>query len=432
MATPVNQKRLGIHYAWWIMIGCCFLQAGALGAVLNSSGVFFPAIVADLGFTQGGISSYLTFYSWATCVGMLLVARFFPRVDTRILMSGCTILIVLALGLMSVYTELWQWYLSGVVFGLAGSFIFVVPAPVLIGNWFAKKTGFATGFAMAFSGIGAAVFSPLFTAFIEAFGWRSTYVVVAVIVAVLVLPWTVFVFRFKPEDLGMQPYGHEEAQGDTPRQTISTAGATLKKALPTLSFVALLVFAGLTAFYSGYNNQLPTFAISRGFDPLFGATLISAAMLGNIASKLIMGVIIELLGVLRTTVLTLVLIALAMLMFVFLRAEWALYCAAFFYGSQNALVSVSTPLIIKDIFGNKNYTEIYAFVRLGTGIIGGIGISVVAIAFDVFGSYDPAFYGGVALSAAAILCVTLAYAGKKKVVWEEEGIPKNSSKPVPH
>jgi MFS family permease len=292
---------------------------------------------------------------------------------------------------------------------------------VLIGNWFAKKTGFATGLAMAFSGIGAAVFSPLFTSLIETLGWRTTYVIVAAIVAVCVLPWTLFVFRFKPEDLGMRPYGYVEGEKDVKGEKggISTAGAPLKKALPTLSFAMLLIFAGLTAFYSGYNNQLPTFAISIGLTPMFGATLISAAMLGNIASKVIMGFLTDFIGVLKSTVAQLVLIALAMLSFVFFHVEWALYAAAFVYGFQNSLVSVSTPMLIKDIFGNKNYTEIFAFVRLGTGIIGGIGLSIVAIAYDVYGSYDPAFYGGAALSLLAILCVALAYWQKKKVVWED-------------
>ena len=27
-----------IHYAWWILIGCCFMQAGGLGAVLDAAG----------------------------------------------------------------------------------------------------------------------------------------------------------------------------------------------------------------------------------------------------------------------------------------------------------------------------------------------------------------------------------------------------------
>ena len=65
--------------------------------------------------------------------------------------------------------------MSGVVFGLAGSFIFVVPAPILIDNWFKKHKGLALGCAMSFSGIGGAVLSPVFTLLIETFGWREAY-----------------------------------------------------------------------------------------------------------------------------------------------------------------------------------------------------------------------------------------------------------------
>ena len=174
-------------------------------------------------------------------------------------MSTCAILVVFALGLMSVYDELWQWYASGVVFGLAGSFLFVVPAPILIGNWFYRRTGLATGVAMAFSGIGAAAFSPLFTLLIGQIGWRATYVVAAVVAAALILPWTLFVFRFSPGKMGLRPYGWTdgesgaEQEADFPVQQ----GATLRQALPTAAFLLLFLFAGMSSCY-GASPILPS------------------------------------------------------------------------------------------------------------------------------------------------------------------------------
>ena len=411
-----------IHYAWFVMIGCCCLQAGALGLVLNSAGVFFGPICSELGFSQGGIAAYLTCYSWATCVGMLFVAKLFPKMDTRVTMTVCSAAVVVALGAMSFYTELWQWYVSGVIFGLFGSFVFVVPAPILIANWFHKKTGLATGVAMAFSGIGAAIFSPVLTALIEAFGWRTTYLIAAVIMAVMVLPWTAFVFRFSPDKLGMKPYGWEEGSSENSKIEGSLPGVPFKKALPTVAFVALLVLAGLCAFYAGYNNQWPNYAVNIGETAMFGATLISAAMVGNIVSKLVMGAVSDVIGVFPAAIVQLALVAVAMLLLAFSTNPIVIYIGVFAYGFQNNLVSVSTPMLIKECFGAKSYTEIFAFVRLGTGIIGGLGLSFVAVTFDMTGTYTLAFLIGVGISLLGIVCVLLAMKSRKTVQaksWED-------------
>lgn len=388
---------------------------------MNSAGVFFVPVCNDLGFSQGEISKYLTLYSWSTCVGMLLVARFFPRIDVRVSMSICTAAVAIALGAMCVYTQLWQWYASGIVFGLAGSFLFVVPTPILIGNWFDKHEGIAVGVAMAFSGIGAAAFSPLLTWLISEVGWRSTYLIAGIAMAIMILPWTIFVFRFSPQRMGLEPYGYDKEKASLKDESKQLPGVPLKKALPTLSFVALFLFAGLCSFYGAYNSQLPNFAVNIGETAMFGATLISVSMAGNVVSKIVSGFLIDAIGAAFATIIQLVIVAASMLGFALLREPIMLYIAAFAFGFQNSLVSVSTPMLIKSSFGSRSYTEIFAFVRLGTGILGGIGITAVAMSYDAFGDYTFAFFMGFVVSLAGIVCVLLDKHGKKKLIskWEE-------------
>ena len=87
---------------------------------------------------------------------------------------------------MGQFNAVWQWYVAGAVLGVAAAFAFLLPAPVMIGNWFKKKAGLAMGIAMACSGIGGAVMNPLGGALIQSLGWRPTYAVLALIAAVLV------------------------------------------------------------------------------------------------------------------------------------------------------------------------------------------------------------------------------------------------------
>ena len=105
------------------------------------------------------------------------------------------------------FSELWQFYVAGVVLGIAGALVFVVASTVLIENWFADKRGTALGIAMCGSGIGGFVFPIIGNMMLETIGWRMTYVDFAVIMCVMILPWSLFVFRLHPEELGLKPYG---------------------------------------------------------------------------------------------------------------------------------------------------------------------------------------------------------------------------------
>ena len=186
------------------------MQAGGLGAVLDACGVFFVPVCEDLGLARSEISLYLTFYFIATIFAMPIVGKWISKYNINRVLTIAFALVVAAVAAMGFYNEPWQWWISGVVFGLAGSFIFVVPAPILIDNWFKKHRGLALGVAMSFSGIGGALLSPAFTSLIQTVGWREAYIIVAAVIAVLVLPWTLFVFKLHPEDIGMKPYGWTE------------------------------------------------------------------------------------------------------------------------------------------------------------------------------------------------------------------------------
>ena len=300
----MEEKKQGIHYAWKIMIGCCFLQAGALGAIMNSGGVFFVPICEDLGFDRGAIALYLTFYFIATTFTYPLVARFLPRWDFRKFLTGCFLILAAVEAAMGFFTELWQWYVGGIILGIAGALVFVVASTVLIENWFVEKRGTALGIAMCGSGIGGVIFPILGNFLIETIGWRMAYPAIAVIICVLVLPWTIFVFRLHPSDLGLEPYGADKAK-EIEEAASNEKGMPAKRAICTLAFVCIFLYAGIEALFSGYNNHLPGFAESIGYSAAFGASILSLAQLGYTVATLVMGWVTDKIGVAASTYITL-------------------------------------------------------------------------------------------------------------------------------
>ena len=191
----MSEKSQGVHYAWWVMIGCFFLQAGALGAIMNAGGIFIVPVCNELGFDRGALALYLTFYFIATTATYPLVAKYLPKWDFRVFLTTCFLVLAATEAAMGLMNELWQWYAAGVVLGVAGALVFVVASTVLIENWFVAKRGTALGIAMCGSGIGG-FFFPIFGNFlIETVGWRMAYPSIALAMCVIVLPFTLFVFR---------------------------------------------------------------------------------------------------------------------------------------------------------------------------------------------------------------------------------------------
>ena len=389
------------------------MQAGGLGAVLDAAGVFFVPVCEDLGFTRSEISLYLTFYFIATTFTYPFVAKFLPKWDFRAFLSGCVIVLGITWALMGSFNELWQFYVAGVVLGIAGALVFVVASTVLIENWFADRRGTALGIAMCGSGIGGVVFPIIGNMMLETIGWRMTYVAFAVIMCVMILPWSLFVFRLHPEDVGLKPYGAEKMAAMAGAEE-KTSGIPAKKAILTLAFVCIFLYAGIEALFSGYNNHLPGFAESLGYSAAFGAGILSLAQLGYTVATLVMGWVTDKIGVAASTYITLAITALSLVGFCLFQNEVPLMVAAFVFGMNSVIITISVPTLISDIFGKKYFAQILPYSRM-SGIIGCFGAAAVGACYDMTGSYVGSFVAGVVILAICAVLVGIALSQKKKM-----------------
>ncbi|MDR2108801.1 MAG: MFS transporter, partial [Coriobacteriales bacterium] len=218
------EEKKGFHRAWLVFIGVCMMMAGGMGLVLNVIGNYFVPITVALGLLtpQGtpdvmAVSFLMTVYSYVMLVWLPIVGRLFNKIDARILFGAGGISIVAGVLLLGVWTEVWQIYISGVLWGLGGPMIFLVGPSYLINNWFsASQAGKFLGIASAFTGVGTFVWSPTFAGLILNMGYQTALFIEAAVAAVLILIPAFFFFRNRPEDVGLQPFGieKERAAGD--------------------------------------------------------------------------------------------------------------------------------------------------------------------------------------------------------------------------
>lgn len=228
--TGGERRSRRLHPAWLILIACCFLQAGGMGTINNAAGIMVPAVLGDLQFSQGSFMLYFTIQGLCMTAALPVAGKLLPKVSMRVLVSVGMVAAALAFASMGQFNAVWQWYVAGAVLGVAAAFAFLLPAPVMIGNWFKKKAGLAMGIAMACSGIGGAVMNPLGGALIQSLGWRPTYAVLALIAAVLVLPFSLLVMKFKPAD-PRDAYGADEVE-DTPASSGAETASASRRLAP--------------------------------------------------------------------------------------------------------------------------------------------------------------------------------------------------------
>lgn len=152
---------------------------------IYSFGAFFEAMADEFDSGLGptsivfGITAFL-FFGVGAGSGFLS-----DRFGARPLVWAGGALFALGLFLTSRADALWHGYLSyGLGAGLGGG-LFVAPLFAMVAGWFERQRGIAQGVVATGSGIGTLVLLPLAERLISTSGWRDTYVVLAVVAAVI-------------------------------------------------------------------------------------------------------------------------------------------------------------------------------------------------------------------------------------------------------
>jgi len=309
--------------------------------------------------------------------------------------------------------------------------------PLLVGNWFAPSVrGRFLGIASAFTGVGTFIWAPSFTLIMQNFGIQTTYIANAILMAVLILPFSIFLFKFKPEDMGLKPYGHiEEDSATTAAQSAADkAGISVSKAFKTPTFWLFMFAMLFMGIGMGFNSNQPKMAaefLEGLMQPeaiaLLGASMISVAAVGNILSKIAFGWVVDKLGIRPAFIVFIVLYFLAFATWLlFPSMQIMLIVGAFLLGTHNSLMSVGIPLAVRTFYGNRDFSKIYARIGVVAAVISGLGTSVVAYIVQFVGSYTASNYVGIVFVIIMGTLLILALNLGKKYIPEAKLIPEDA------
>ncbi|MBN8991811.1 MAG: MFS transporter [Rhizobiales bacterium] len=394
------------RYRWVIVAAGGTLGCVAIGAMFSLP-VLLQSITRDTGWSVAGVSSAMTIGFLAmACCSMLwgtLSDRFGPR---PVVLSGSLVLAT-SFFLASQATSLLAFqFIFGV---LVGGAIAAILAPMMacVTGWFDTRVSLAVSLVSAGMGIAPMTMAPLVAWLVSGHDWRTTLQIVALIVAVIMIPVSLLVRR-PPALAAANTAASNGASNGTSNGAIANSGPqaemSVGEAVRSPQFIILL----LTNFFCCATHSGPiihtvSYAVSCGIPLIAAVSIYSLEGFAGLGGRIAFGLLGDKFGAKRVLVAGLLVQAFGALAYVFVRDLAAFYAVAAVFGFIYAGTMPLYAAIVRANFPLKMMGTVIG----GTSMAGSLGMAMGPVAggliYDTFASYTWLYVGSWAMGLGAFL-----------------------------
>ncbi len=380
--------RLPFYYGWII------LPSAALALFVSGPGQTFAVsqfvdpLIAEFGWSRTTVSGLYTAGSLTAAAAMLAIGWLLDRFGARVMLTGLGLMMGLAaiwMSLVSNQVGLYAGFTALRVFG-QGS-LTLVPSS-LVALWFIRRRGRATALAGLGMVASQATFPPLIHTLITRIGWRDTWVVLAIIVWVVLIPVAIVLVRRSPESVGLRPDGATAPTAGERLTVGSEQDWTLGEALRTRAFWLVLIASApqslLTTalvFHQAavFDSRGLTSGMSAAVLAVMGPVSLAGTMAGGFLADRVPNRYLLLAGQALLVVGTLLVMTMS--------TAWQ----AFVYGAvvgfaSGGLITVSA-VIWPAYYGRRHLGSIRGAATTSMVAGAALGPLPFAFAFEAFGSY---------------------------------------------
>ena len=466
------QKMTSRHYM--VIVAFSLAIAASIGLLVNIGGLFFTPMAKELNVGRGSVSLTMTICNLVAALGGTLMPKVIRKETFKPVVLAAALVTAVCTALLSIADRLWLIYVLNAVRGFATGFIGSVAGSMVLNNWFYLNTGLVTSIALGFSGIAGALFSPLFSGIIANVGWRTSYLIVGIVMFVFYLPLILFPIGMRPEDVGTRAYGDKipdkndapavsevssaavseassatvsevssktisegsskavsevssparpETSGRAVKQTDSStalktrtapaAKAKTAASVPAAMFIFAACYAACGGSLTTVVQHFPGVADTYALPAAIGAGMMSASMITNTSGKLLIGFLIDKIGIKISALLYLCLVAVGAVLLLTGPTGTTAVIAAALIGLGYSLSTVGVVMLVRTAFGMANYSRVYPKVALFTTAFYALGTTFVGVIYDHTGSYTLVFI--LQLAALAIMgTMMMLLMGRKK------------------
>lgn len=372
-------------YGYIITVAAVFITSISWGAN-RTFGVFLEPMLNDFGWTRAQISSVFTLGLIIVGSGSFLAGWLTDRMGPRIVLIGCGLFLGLGYILTSQIQSIGQFYLTYGVIGGSGMSGSWVPLMSVVTRWFVKRRALISGIVATGPSLGIAVMPLLFSMLISAWGWRSSYLFMGIMVMTIILIAALFLKR-DPASMGLLPYGAEaiRAEGvDVQRMGFSFEEAWRTRPFWLLGFISFCDMFLINVIIV----HLVPHVLKLNMEATQGASILSIAAAVSVPGRMFIGWLSDRISNRRALLICLILSVVSFLLLLWARELWLFYLFSVIYGlslwSTGAILSPLTA----DIFGLKAHGSILSFAFFSGMVGGGVGPVIIGYTFDLTRDYQ--------------------------------------------
>ena len=259
-------------------------------------------------------------------------------------------------------------------------------------------------------GIGGFIIAPVTAWLISAYGWRTAYVVLAVVAFVGIIASGLFLRR-DPRDMGLLPDGAKDEDALTGKKSATSQN-------PALSIGQLIgsnqfwILAGLYFAFgfcrSTFTTHVAPHVQDLGFTLTEAANVLAIINLASIVGRIGMGRAADVMGMRFAMMISYGATVLDMIWGLMTRDLWGLYVYAFIFGFGWGAQAVLRYPATAEVFGLRSAGLMMGILGIFENVAGaGVGVWLAGYVFDMSGNYWPMYWTGLGIAIGAVILASM-------------------------
>ncbi|WP_208722146.1 MFS transporter [Rhodococcus qingshengii] len=389
---PVSLDPSGLRR---VLVALCLTEITSWGILYYAFPVLSVAISRDTGWSTSVIVAAFSVSQLVAAVVGIPVGRILDRRGPRWVMTAGSVLAVPALVVIATAHTLPLFFAGWVFAGIAMGAVLYPPAFAALTRWYGDNYVKALMILTLAAGLASTVFAPLSVALADRFDWRTTYLVLAAILAVITIPGHIWGLRGGWPDPIRLPHAQP---GDYHRTSRS------------LAFLALIVALAAAAFAAsaGVFNLVPLL-IERGFSPSLAALTLGLGGAGQVIGRIFYLPLAAKTSVRVRTVSVIVVAGLSTAWLGLASSAAALIGIAIGAGLVRGIFTLIQATAITDRWGGEHYGRLNGLMSAPIVIVMALAPWAGTVLSTWTGSYAHAYLvlGAIALVGAVISAATI-------------------------
>ena len=370
-----------------------FITLGVVYGVWFAYSVFLLALVEDMGWSRSLTAGAISVMSVVHGLAGPWNGRMVEKIGAQRTIALGGLIYTIGLLLTSQVQTWWQLYITfGVISAIGISQAGWIPFIVTVERWYPTKMGTALGFAMAGIGFGILVGVPAINALIETYGWRQTFMVLAVLGPLWVIPAALFLLKMPEEE----PIHEQVASAAVETSSVPDEPLyrdwVLKTALrsPRFWLAGACFMTGACVAQILLMHQF-AFMVDQGIDKTDSSFITGVIGISSIVGQLFWGNLSDRIGRERAYTMAAVCNLLAIGALVYLGSMLALWVAvsfAIFVGLGYGANTPIFPSTSRDLFTSPFFPSIFGTLAISGSLGAAIGAWLGGWLYDVTGGYS--------------------------------------------